>query len=118
MNITTNKSKNSHPYRVPDIFDPTVQERLYDVNIDLFYEDSITSIYPIEHERDIRDLYRMYSYFQKKYNENNINEYCEYVETIFFDDTYTIEDNLAKRLSKLKAYVTLLNERGYLNGKV
>ena len=97
--------------RKPDIFDAGVQDRLNDVNIDLFYENNITSNYPSEHEREIRELYKLYRYFSKRYKANEIDEYCEYVLTIFFDETYTVEDNLDKRINKLSTLIKLIDER-------
>ena len=37
---------------------------------DLFYENNITSNYPSEHEREIRELYKLYRYFSKRYKAN------------------------------------------------
>lgn len=97
--------------RKPDIFDAEVQERLNDVNIDLFYDCNLTSNYPSEHESEIRDLYKLYKYFSKKYKADEIDEYCEYVLTIFFDETYTVEDNLDYRINKLSLLIKLIDER-------
>lgn len=96
--------------RKPDIFDAEVQERLNDVNIDLFYDCNKSLNYLSEHENEIRELYKLYKYFSKRYKANEIDEYCECVLTIFFDETYTVEDNLDYRINQLSLQIKLIDE--------
>lgn len=96
--------------RKPDIFDAEVQERLNDVNIDLFYDCNKSLNYLSEHENEIRELYKLYRYFSKRYEANEIDEYCECVLTIFFDETYTVEDNLDYRINQLSLQIKLIDE--------
>lgn len=109
--IISNIKKNTKRNSLPDIFNPDVQEVLNDINIDLFYEnDSIDESYYKNHIDDIIGLYEMYYNFKYHYENNDIDKFCEYVLIIFFDETYTVEDNLDKRLKTLESIIYKIKE--------
>lgn len=103
--------KNTKINSLPDIFNPDIQEVLNDINIDLFYEnDSIDESYYKNHIDDIMELYEMYYNFKFHYENNDIDKFCEYVLIIFFDETYTVEDNLDTRLKTLESIIYKVKE--------
>lgn len=106
-NIRKNIKKNS----LPDIFNPDIQEILNDINIDLFYRNEyIDELYYKDNINDIIGLYEIYHNFKYHYENNDIDKFCEYVLIIFFDETYTVEDNLDKRLKTLESIIYKIKE--------
>ena len=95
---------------LPNIYSDNVQERLSDVYIDLFYEDSIPSDYFIKYKEDIKDLYLVLKYLLSHYPDN-IDEYCEYAIILFFDETYTIEKYLEDRFNHLSNIIKFMKEK-------
>jgi hypothetical protein len=91
---------------LPDLFDPKIEEEIDNVNITLFYQNSIDYSFFNDKNvlRNMKGLYSIYKYLKYHYPYNK-DEYCNLILILFFDETYTVEENLDYRVNFLEEII-------------